>query len=219
MNDQNEAKKLLERLEGTIIADLRTCLKWSREYPVGGNTPYGGLNFTLCLLSLVACEVFGYYITGARKHKEAAQCNQVDTGTYIMEFLQRFFPQDSYFKKLNKVLADLLRHTLVHGFGSSKVNIPAHIELCIHKDVRVQIKAGSKDGKQALYFNSVSLADQTIEAFNSLKQNVDAGDADLCVIILEALEYTHPVSKHVFNQFDAVYQEAQRKGLVVASST
>ena len=124
MNDQNAAKKLLEELEGTIIADLRTCIKSAREFRTGAKTPLGGLNFTLCLLSLVACEVFGYYITGARRHKEAAQCNRVDTGTYIMVFLQRFFQPDSYFKKLHKVLAAYLRNTLVHGFGFSKMSPP-----------------------------------------------------------------------------------------------
>lgn len=217
MNDQNEANEVLERLEGTIIADLRTCIKLAKEFPTGAKTPLGGLNFTLCLLSLVACEVFGYFITGAQSHKKAAQCNKVDTGTYIMAFLQGFFRPDSYFKKLHKVLAYLLRNTLVHGFGFSRVSKPVRFEVFNYKDASVQVIARNKGGKGVLGLNSVSLAEQTIKAFYSLKRKVEAGDTDLCATILEAHEYTHPVSKQVFNQFDAVYQEVQRKGLVAAS--
>ena len=218
MNNQKEAKKLLEWLEGTIIADLRTCIKSAREFPTGEETKLGGLNFALCLLSLVACEVFGYYITGAQSHKKAAQCNKVDTGTYIMDFLQRFFPRDSYFKKLHKVLADYLRNTLVHGFGSSKVSPPRYIDLCIDEDASRQLQACKKDGEKVLQLNSISLACQTIEAFDCLKKKVEAGDTHLCTSILEADGYTHRLPKGVCNQFDAVYQEAQRKGLVAAST-
>jgi hypothetical protein len=214
MNDQNEAKKLLEDLEGTIIADLRTCIKSAREFPTGAKTPLGGLNFALCLLSLVACEVFGYYITGARRHKEAAQCNRVDTGTYIMEFLQRFFPRDSYFKKLHKVLAAYLRNTLVHAFGFSRMSPPRYIDLCIDKDASRQLETCKKDDERVLKLNSISLACQTIEAFDRLKKEVEAGDTGLCASILEADGHPHRLSKGVCNQFDAVYQEAQRKGLV-----
>jgi len=183
MNDQNEAKKLLGELEGTIIADLRTCIKLASEFPTGAKTPLGGLNFTLCLLSLVACEVFGYYIMGAQSHKKAAQCNKVDTGTYIMAFLQGFFRPDSYFKKLHKVLADYLRNTLVHGFGFSKVSPSRRLVLCIGRDESVQLKAGKNDGEKVLFLNSISLACQTIEAFYSLKQKVEAGDTGLCASI------------------------------------
>jgi len=150
MSNQNEARRLLQALEGTAISDLRACIKWSSEYPVGEGSPYGGLNFTLCLLSLVVCEALGYYITGARRHKEATQCNQVDTGAYIMEFVQRFFCRDSYFKKLRKVLADFLRHALVHGFGSGSSNLPFNIGLFIDKDVSNQIKASCESNKKSL---------------------------------------------------------------------
>ena len=214
MNDQNEARKLLGELEGTIIADLRTCIKSAREFSAGAKTPLGGLNFALCLLSLVACEVFGYYITGARRHKEAAQCNRVDTGTYIMVFLQRFFQPDSYFKKLHKVLADYLRNTLVHGFGFSKMSPPRHIDLCIDENASRQLQACKKDGERVLKLNSISLACQTIEAFDRLKKEVEAGDTGLCASILEADGCTCELPKRVRHQFDAVYEEAQRKGLV-----
>jgi hypothetical protein len=212
MSNQNEAKRLLQTLEGTAISDLRACIKWSREYPVGEGSPYGGLNFTLCLLSLVVCETLGYYITGAQKHKEAIQRNQVDTGNYIMEFVQRFFHRDSYFKKLRKVLADFLRHALVHGFGSGSANVPFEIALFIDKDESNQIIASHENNKKTLKLNSVALAHQTIEAFDKLKRRVDGGtDMDLCNNIADASRYTHPVSHHVSNEFDAVYKQAQRK--------
>lgn len=215
MSNQYEAKKLLQELEGTAIADLRTCMKCSSEYAIGAADPCGGLNFTLCLLSLVVCEVLGYYITGARRHKEATQCNQVYTGTYIMEFVQKFFRRDSYFKRLCKVLADFLRHVLVHGFGSGSANVPFRIGLFICEDETNQIIASYESNKKMLKLNSIALAAQTIQAFNKLKQTVDEGkDADLIDSIVAAINYTHPVSNRVSNQFDKVYEQAQRRGLV-----
>ena len=131
-----------------------------------------------------------------------------------MEFLQRFFRRDSYFKKLHKVLAAYLRNTLVHGFGFSKIEMspPRYIDLCINKPASVQLQACKKDGERVLKLNSISLACQTIEAFDRLKKKVEEGDTDLCATILEALEYIHPVSERVLHQFDKVYEEAQRKG-------
>ena len=103
---------------------------------------------------------------------------------------------------------------LVHGFGFSKIEMspPRYIDLCINKPASVQLQACKKDGERVLKLNSISLACQTIEAFDRLKKKVEEGDTDLCATILEALEYTHPVSERVLHQFDKVYEEAQRKG-------
>src|SRR5208337_2711288 len=89
-----QAMRLMKRLEGTVIADLRSLLEWARAFDDrhGPQTQLGGFNFTLALLSLVACEVYGFYLTGAKKHRSIASPAQADTGYYTMEFIQRYFP-------------------------------------------------------------------------------------------------------------------------------
>ena len=53
MNDQNEAKNLLGELEGTIIADLRTCIKLAKEFPTGAKNPIRRSQFHI--VSTVTC--------------------------------------------------------------------------------------------------------------------------------------------------------------------
>ena len=221
MTNQKEAMNLIDKLEGTVITDLRSLLDWSENYQSKNKqgSQFGGLNFTLCILSLVACEVFGFYITGASKHEQSDSDDQTDTGYYIMEFLKQFFPSDSYFKKLKKVLADFLRNDLVHVFGSANLSIPFEIELFINSDVGNQIISSSDGKKKTLKLNSIALAHHTIEAFNKLKKEVNRGtDTSLCDNILEASRYTHNVSRSVLNEFDDVYQEIEQKKLVLSKT-
>ncbi len=217
MTTREEARSLLTLLEGTVITDLRSLIEWAKNYsPVSGSSiPHlGGLNFTLSLVALVACEVFGFYLTGAKQHQRTDPCSQLDTGTYIMEFLQKYFSCNSFFKKLNKVLADFLRHDLVHAFGSANVNFPFEICLFIDSDVGCQIQVGEHNGKEALFINSIALAHQTIEAFYRFKYDVDQNSSNtLSDNIVQAKNYSHRLSKGVPNQFKAVYKQAQREGL------
>jgi hypothetical protein len=223
MSAREEALSLLTLLEGTVITDLRSLLEWAKTYtPVSGSSSpqLGGLNFTLPLLALVACEVFGFYLTGAMQHQKARHLSgslidylcaryrrrEADTGTYIMYFLQRYFTQDSLFKKLNKVLADFLRHDLVHGFGSANPNLPFVLGLFIDNNVRRQVQATEYNGKKMLCLNSMALAHQTIEAFYKLKRDVDCGtDSTLCDHIVRAKNYSRPLGKRISNQFEGVY--------------
>lgn len=216
MTTREEARSLLTLLEGTIITDLRSLLEWAKNYsPVSGSSspPLGGLNFTLPLLALVACEVFGFYLTGAMQHQKTDPGREADTGTYIMEFLRRYFTRDSFFKKLNKVLADFLRHDLVHGFGSANQNLPFEIALFIDSNVSHQIQAGEYNGKKMLSLNSMALAHQTIEAFYKFKRDVDKGRGSaLYDNIVQAKNYSHPLNKRISNQFEAVYKQVQQGG-------
>jgi hypothetical protein len=61
-----KAKKIIERLEGTLIADLKS-IKITAEKRLNGVDAYknlpGGLNFSLFLMGLIASETIGYPTT------------------------------------------------------------------------------------------------------------------------------------------------------------
>lgn len=98
-------------------------IKWASEFD---GTPdqspdLGALNVTLMLVALIGCETLGYYTEGAFRHVTLArdECPRpLDPGVYLMQVIQQHFPRGSFYKHLDKVLADELRHDLVHGFGS-----------------------------------------------------------------------------------------------------
>jgi len=216
MSDSSTAIKLLDKLEGTVIADLKSLIAWAGDFhnKSDNEESRGGLNFTLFILSLIACETFGYYSEGAKYHKKRGNCKSVDTGSYIMDFIQNYFERDSYFKKLKKVLADWLRNYLVHGFGSLDEHDNYDIGLFISKDLTKQILVGKEGEKKVIKLNSIAIAQQTISAFSRLKGKVKEGkDAFLIDNITKAVAQRCPLGKKVLNEFDAVYEIAERKGL------
>jgi hypothetical protein len=81
MTRHAQAKRLMERLGGTVVADLRSLLEWAHDFDErrGPQTRLGGLNFTLPLVSLVACEVYGFYLTCAKKHQGIVSPASADT--------------------------------------------------------------------------------------------------------------------------------------------
>jgi hypothetical protein len=95
MGNRTEAIKVVDRLEGTLLADLTSLVEWAGDYErrQGKRPGHGGLNFTLSLLALVGCETLGFFTTGASQHrKRTFRSTQPDLGTYIMEFIRDFFP-------------------------------------------------------------------------------------------------------------------------------
>jgi hypothetical protein len=216
MTKYAQALAVLKRLEGTIVADIRSLLEWARDFDERHTpqTQLGGLNFTLSLVSLLACEVYGFYLTGAKKHQGISSPAQADKGYYTMEFIQRHFPKGSYFKKLAKVLADYVRHDLVHGFGSSNATVPFAIMLSIGSSAPAEILAGMRHGKKTIALNSVALAEQIIKACMSMQKKVKNGkDTSVIDNILKAKRLKLSVVLAVSNQFDQVYEEALRKKL------
>lgn len=205
----------MKTLEGTVVKDLRSLIEWAGSFDQNHNSKsnLGGLNFTLSLVALIACEAMGFYMTGASRIRHSQCPNQVDPGFYMMEFMNRYFPQGSYFKKLSKVLADFLRHALVHGFGSTNPKVGFGVGLFIHADSQDQIRAGTRKGKKFLALNSIALAQHSISAFECMKNIVTEGkDLELLKNIAKAKRLRLPVSLRVSNQFEAVYQETCRKG-------
>jgi hypothetical protein len=216
MRNHAEAIRLMKTLEGTVVKDLRSLIEWAGSFDQNHNSKsdLGGLNFTLSLIALVACEALGFYMTGASRNRRSQCPNQVDPGFYMMEFMDRYFPQGSYFKKFSKVLADFLRHALVHGFGSTNPKVGFGVGLFIRADSQDQIRAGTRQGKKFLALNSIALAKHSISAFERMKNIVTEGkDLELLKNIVKAKRLRLPVSARVSNQFEAVYLEACRKGL------
>ena len=214
MADQNEAMNLVERLEGTLIADLNSLVEWAGDFDRrrGKGPGLGGLNFTLSLLALVGCETLGFFTTGASQHRKRTPRAQPDLGTYIMAFIRDFFPRASLFRKLEKVLADFLRHDLVHGFGCANPSVPFELGLFISKETSKQLGCGYSDGKKLLKISSIALGRDTIEAFYTLKQRVRSGKHQpLVASLLQASHLALPVSKGAVRQFEVVHCDLERR--------
>jgi hypothetical protein len=135
MADQPEAMKIVDRLEGTLVADLKSLVLWAGDFDQRRRKQpgLGCVNFTLSLLALVGCETLGFFTTEAAQHRRRTPRAQPDFDTYIMAFIRDFFPRESQFRLLEKVLADFLRHDLVHGFGCVNPTVPFILGLFIRK--------------------------------------------------------------------------------------
>ncbi len=215
MGDQNEAIELVDRLEGTLVSDLNSLIERAGDFDrrLRKGLGHGGLNFTLSLLALVGCETLGFFTTGAGQHRKRTPRAQPGLGSYIMTFIRDFFPQASPFRKLEKVLADFLRHDLVHGFGSANSSVPFEIGLFISKETSKRVTPGYSDGKKLLKMNSIALARDTTAAFYTLKRKVRSGtDKPLLARIVQAKNLTLPVSSGALKQFEVVHRDLERQG-------
>ena len=214
MDDQTDATQLLDRLEGTLVADLNSLVEWASDFDRRRTKApkLGGLNFTLGLVALIGCETLGFFTTGAAQHRKQPPRAQPDLGTYIMGFIRDYFPRDSLFRKLEKVLADFLRHDLVHGFGAANPTVPFDLGLFVSKETSKRVTSGYSNGKKLLKLNSHALARDTIAAFYTLKQKVRSGaDKPLLARIVQAKTLALPVSSGALKQFEVVHREIERQ--------
>lgn len=218
------AKRVLRKLEGTLVPDLRSMIKWASEFDStpDQNPDLGALNFTLMLVALIGCEALGYYTEGAYRHLRAVrdECPRPpDPGVYLMQVIQHHFPRGSFYKHLGKVLADELRHDLVHGFGSLGRRGAVRLALALKSDTTVELKVGKRHGKDTIVINAVAFADQFLAAFRHVKDLVDRGsDPGLVSRIARATRSRWPVGQGVRNQFESAYNIAMRRGLVLGSA-
>lgn len=214
MADQTEAVQLVDRLEGTLVADLRSLIQWAGDFDRKRRKQpgLGGLNFTLSLLALVGCETLGFFTTGAAEHRRRTPRAQPDLGKYIMAFIRDFFPRESQFRRLEKVLADFLRHDLVHGFGCANPTVPFDLSLLIRKETSKRVAPGYSDGKKLLKINAIALARDTMSAFYRLKQKVRSGtDKPLLDRMVQARNLALPISKGALKQFEVVHRDLERQ--------
>lgn len=217
MADQTEAMKLFDRLEGTLVADLNSLIDWANNFDQRRRKgpELGCLNFTLGLLALIGCETLGFFTSGAARHRKQPLRAQADLGTYIMGFIRDYFPRTSPFRNLEKVLADFLRHDLVHGFGCANPAVPFDLGLFISKETSKRVLHGYSDGKKLLKLNSLALARDTIAAFYTVKHKMVSGsDKLLLVRIVQAKNLALPVSSGALKQFDVVHRDLERQAKV-----
>lgn len=214
MAEQAEAMELINRLEGTLVADLKSLVQWAGDFDRRGKKQpgLGGLNFTLALLALVGCETLGFFTTGAVHHRHRTSPVRLDLGAYIMTFIRDFFPRENEFRRLEKVLADFLRHDLVHGFGCANPMVPLNLSLFIGKENSKRVEPGHSDGQEVLKLNSIALAQDTMSAFYGLKKKVRVGlEKPLLKRIVMAKHLGLRVSGGVLRQFEVVHRDLERR--------
>lgn len=116
---RNKATRILANVDGTLLADIRAMRHWATaEMPA--TAQLGRLNFALMAISLIGCERLGFLANGAASLRKTGCREQVDPGRYIIEFIGGYFPRRHPFKRIAKILADGMRHELVHGFGGRR---------------------------------------------------------------------------------------------------
>ena len=199
----SSARRILENLDGTLLSDLRTMRQWAAGFDklsLKKRKGLGALNFALALMSLVACEAIGFFTTGAYKHKGMKDPRTVNTGTYIINFIETFFPKGSKFKQVSKILADNLRHELVHGFGSCSTNAPFDMAIFVKNAPDRQVELGRRRRRDVVRINAVALADQVLEGFAALQDQLGS-NFDLVKKICAASRLRFIVQKRVINQF------------------
>lgn len=195
---------VLDRLDGTLLSDLASMRIHVRHLVARPGEPgVGHLDFALALLSLIASETMGFFTTGATKDRAAGNRSNVNSGGYIVSFIDGFFSSESQFKLISKILADDLRHELVHGFGSRPSERPFLLGLFVADVPARQVELSAVKGMPELRINALILADHVAEACKRVRARV-ATDAALVDRIASAASVDWPVSQGVLNQFEAV---------------
>lgn len=159
-----KTQKIIERLEGTLIADLK-CIKIVAEKRQKGIDDYkdlpGGLNFSLFLMGLIASDTIGYFIT---KKSNTGRSEQ-NIKNFI---LSDYFKGTSYKKEqyLNTLVS--LRTNLAHVFGMTDFNLESisdNLSLCVGSSNDHELMSNGKKVK----LNGIKFADCVIKAFESIK--------------------------------------------------
>jgi hypothetical protein len=215
MAEREEALKVLDFIKGTAIADLDTLVAWVKAFkgkdkekvtqPVNGR-----LNFTVAMISLVICETCGCYMLGASEHLKPQ--SDRDVGTYMIQFMDKYFLKDGFFKKFSKVLADFLRHSLIHSFGSyTSPQVNFQLALAISTNLSLHAAATEEEGKRKITVNSLSLAEQTLQAFKKFQAEVEKGDSQLIDNILKTKNLNLDVGNGITKQFDVMFKELTKE--------
>lgn len=166
-----EAAAILAEIEGHLLADVRVMRHWATledEPPTG----LGRLNFALMAISLIGCERLGFLVN-SRNSRRRVDCHDRDPGGYIVGFIDGFFPAKHRFKLIAKILADAMRHELVHGFGGRDTTAPFELGLYISSDPKQFYEVRSGAERPTLAINAVAFADAVLAGFARLKKRVD----------------------------------------------
>lgn len=196
------AQRAIAKLQRTIVPDLRTMQAWAKKFDVAPrkSPELGALNFALMMVTLVGCEALGFWTMGASAHRKAGQRHTADVGCYIVDVIDRFFPQSSRFRKVSKILADYVRHDLVHGFGVRRTKLRFDTAIKVRPNSYPAVRF---QGRQLLIVDAVAFADDFIMAFDLVARRLKV-DARLAAECSAAAAYRFPkMGKSIRNQFIA----------------
>lgn len=197
------ARRAIAKLRRTIVPDLLTMRKWATEYDAHpqDKAGLGALNFALMMMALVGCEALGFWTMGAAAHRKAKLPESADVGCYITDVVERFFPAGSQFRRVSKVLADYVRHDLVHGFGVRPSKSRFEVALKVRHDSGSAVRFRRDGRRQLLVLDAVAFTDDLVAAFDEVSRRFEK-DTNLAMRCASAAAYRFPkMSAKVRNQF------------------
>jgi len=172
-----KAKKIIDRIEGTLIADIKSLKIIAEEKEDSATFKEqlpGGLNYTLFLIGLIASEALGFLIK--KDSKEGR------TDENIKSFILSKFFKDSAFKKDNYLnILVSLRTNLAHVFGMTDLKmeeINTELELCVGGLKKPELKREGNTVK----LNGVKFLDLVVDGFDSIKSEVVRGNNNSDII-------------------------------------
>ena len=165
------ALKVIDRLDGTLIADLKSLKIIAEERSESSSLQEklpGGFNYLLHITALISCEILGFFI------KKDAQEGRSEEN--IRHFVLSKYFEESTFKK-NEYLNTLtsLRTNLAHVFGMTNLNldnVTKEIALCVGGSKKHPVITESG----VLKINGIKLAESVITGFEAIKAEVIAHD-------------------------------------------
>ena len=168
---KEKAIKVIDRLEGTLIADLKSLKIIAEERSESASLQAklpGAFNFLLFITGLIACETLGYFINKASEEGRSEE--------NIKYFVSSKHFNESAFKKTDylNTLASL-RTNLVHVFGMTDLNMDS-----INTDIGLSV-GGSKKPEilresGMIKINGVKFLELVIDGFASIKSEVMTGN-------------------------------------------
>jgi hypothetical protein len=168
---KEKAIKVIDRLEGTLIADLKSLKIIAEERSESASLQAklpGAFNFLLFITGLIACETLGYFINKASEEGRSEE--------YIKFFVSSKHFKQSAFKKtdyLNTFAS--LRTNLVHVFGMTDLNMDG-INTGIGLSVGGSKKPAILRESGVIKINGVKFLELVIDGFASIKSEVMAGN-------------------------------------------
>lgn len=169
--------KVIDRLEGTLIADLKSLKIIAEERSESASLQEklpGAFNFLLLITGLIACETLGYFIN--KESKESKESKEGRSEKNIKYFVNSKHFKQSAFKKSNylNTLASL-RTNLVHVFGMTDLNLDG-----INTDIGLSV-GGSKKPEilqetGVVKINGIKFLELVIDGFESIKSEVMTGN-------------------------------------------
>ena len=177
---KDNALKVIARLEGTLISDLKSLKVISEERceseTLQEKLP-GAFNYLLHITALIACETLGYLI-----NKDSSGGRSEENIKYFIS--SKYFKDSAYKKSDYLDILTSLRTNLAHVFGMTDLgldNISKDIALCVggSKKPEVMREAG------VVKINGVKFVTLVIDGFEAIKNEINRENQTLIKIVNE----------------------------------